>query len=355
MALLNQYPETTNPMDATVVVITLDRPDCARRCLQHLSAQTVRPSQIIVVDASKSSVTADLIRRDFPEVVYLRNEFGYGNMPMSRNIGIRNSTGDIIAFLDDDAFAEPQWLEALIATYADPAVGAVGGRALNGQPGEATKGVDEIGRIRPNGLITQNFAANPGRIVDVDIIIGCNMSFRRDVLTTLGGMREHYTGTGSCEDTDICLRVRKLGFKIRFNPAACAEHIGAPQFKGRRFDLRYDVYGFRNYLILLVLNYGVGDPFFYRAFGYLLRQAAMDFVRKVFGGALSGLGRICGALAGLAMGIYFRITEGSDPRRHDAKADEIRRALTAAKPAKPSSAARQPSEPMLANPVSGLK
>ncbi|WP_425249678.1 hypothetical protein [Enterobacter hormaechei] len=56
-----------------------------------------------------------------------------------------------MAFLDDDAYAETEWLERLLAPYADSRVVAVGGRALNGQPDEAKVGVGEIGLLLPDG------------------------------------------------------------------------------------------------------------------------------------------------------------------------------------------------------------
>jgi GT2 family glycosyltransferase len=298
-----------------------------------LLSQTQLPDEIIVVDASIDDLTANLVAGQFPGVIYLRNPRGRGNMTSSRNMALKHATGDILAFIDDDSFAERDWLENLAATYTSEDIGAVGGRALNGQPDEETRGVDEIGRIHPNGLITQHFAANPGKIIEVDIVIGCNMSFRREVLGALGGFREHYTGySGSCEDTDICLRVKKLGYRLRFNPAACVEHKGAPQFKGRRFDLRYEVFGYRNYLMLLIVNYGLLDGFPWRASGWLAWSAITDFVRRVGGGFLLACARIVGGIAGVSLGIFRRTALGADPGRHDPEGEEIRRLLSASAP-----------------------
>ncbi len=315
-------------MEVSVIIITLDRPDYLRRCLECLRAQTEMPMEIIVVDASKQTATATMLQERFPQVVYLRNEQGYGNMPMSRNIGLRSAKGEVIAYLDDDAYAEPQWLEEIVAAYADEHVGAVGGRAKNGQPGESSRGANEIGKILPNGLITQNFGADPGTIVEVDIVLGCNMSFRRDVLARLGGFRENYTATCNCEETDMCSRVKKLGFSISFNPKACVEHVGAPQAKGRRMDLRYDIFGCRNYLMYLVINYGIFSRFFYLALGYLLYSSAKDFARKAGGAGLSMICRVIGVATGLCMGLVLRSMHGSAPERRDEEGEKIRRLLS---------------------------
>ena len=123
-------------------------------------------------------------------MLYLHNTHGRGNTPNSRNLALKHATGDILAFLDDDAFVHEGWAENLRESYEDPAVGGVAGRALNGQPGEASTGLDVIGKFLPDGRLTGNFAADPGRVVEVDHMIGCNMSMRASVVGQLGGFRD---------------------------------------------------------------------------------------------------------------------------------------------------------------------
>ncbi|MCS6776669.1 MAG: glycosyltransferase, partial [Chthonomonadaceae bacterium] len=189
-------------MRVSVIVITLNRPDYVRRCLECLRAQVPPPDEIVVVDASTDDRTARVVA-EFAAVKYLRNPDGFGRMTTSRNLGIKEATGDILAFVDDDAFAHPGWLAALRAGFQDPQVGAVGGRALNHRPGEETEGVQQIGLLLPGGVLTGYFAADPGRNVEVHHVMGCNMAYRREVVAQLGGFREEYTGiSGLREDTD---------------------------------------------------------------------------------------------------------------------------------------------------------
>src|SRR5258708_6425122 len=134
----------------SVIVITLNRPDYVRKCLEALERQEPRPDQIIVVDSSKDDLTTK-VTAEFPDVLYLRNDNGFGRMTTSRNIALKHCTGEIIAFVDDDAFAHAGWLSALAAAYTSPEIGAVGGRALNNIPGEETQGLDRIGKLTPYG------------------------------------------------------------------------------------------------------------------------------------------------------------------------------------------------------------
>jgi GT2 family glycosyltransferase len=314
-------------MTCTVIVVTLNRPDCVRRCLNCLYAQEPAPDQVIVVDASADDLTRQVMA-EFPTAIYLRNENGFGRMTASRNIGLKRATGSLIAFVDDDSFARPGWLKNLLATYEQDNVGAVGGRACNGVSGEESAGVSEIGQLKSNGALTGNFAADCQAIIEVDHVMGCNMSYRRQTLAELGGFREDYPGiSGVREDSDMCVRVRQLGQRVLFNPAAIVDHIGAPQAVGKRFDARYEFYIQRNHLTLLVRNFG---PFSSKLWRYLCYNAVAStwkFIRS-FGGAMLRLAAIAaGTVVGIVAGMRLLITTGKHPQRTDADAEAIRAAL----------------------------
>jgi GT2 family glycosyltransferase len=292
-------------MKCTVIIVTYTRPDCVKTCLEHLRKQTRLPEQIIVVDGSPDEHTRNACA-GFPEALYLRNEAGLGHMTRSRNIGLQQATGDIIAFLDDDSFAHPTWLEELLKPYSDPAVGGVGGRALRDQPGEEKQGVDQIGRLLPNGELTGNFAADPGRDLEVDHIIGCNMSWRKSVLSEICCLREIYPGTEVREETDIALRVRAAGHKLVFAHRAVVDHIGAPQAKGQRFDVRYQYYGQRNHIVLLVANFGFGSGIFWRYILHSCYGSVRELLRTIYWAVrrlLGGLARIAASWLGLFVGL----------------------------------------------------
>lgn len=271
------------PLSASVVIVTYNRPDHVRTCLEHLSRQTTPPHEIIVVDASPDRRTAAVLE-DFPDATYLRNDLGIGHMATSRAIGHGHATGDIVAFIDDDAYAEQGWLAALAERYRDPTVGAVGGRTLNGQPGEESEGVNAIGQFLPDGRLTGHFAADPGRDLDVDHLLGANMSYRRTALDEIGGIHDHFPGTSLREDADIALRVGRAGYRIVFTPDAVVFHVGGTYAKGHRFDTRYQYFGARNHVVLLGHTLGLADT---RTRRYL-RSVGPSLLRET-GAALTAL------------------------------------------------------------------
>lgn len=175
-------------LGASVVIATYNRPEHVHQCLVHLERQTLTPVETVVVDASPDRHTRDVVAR-FPHVRYARNDLGRGHTATSRSIGMALTRGEVVAFLDDDAYAEPEWLAQLLARY-EAGVGAVGGRARNGIAGEENEGLDAIGRLLDNGVLTGNFAADPGRDIEVDHLLGANMSVLRSAVERLGGIHD---------------------------------------------------------------------------------------------------------------------------------------------------------------------
>lgn len=293
------------PSDVSVVIATFCRPDVLRTCLEHLQRQTESPREIVVVDASPDEATRQVVA-NFPTVRYARNDAGRGTLPLSRRIGVEETSGTVIAFLDDDAFADPDWLFELAGTYA-PGVGGVGGRARNDQPGEETLGRDKIGRFCDDGTLTGFFGADPGQTIQVDHVIGCNMSFRRKALEESGGVPTWPAGvSGVREDLLLSLRVRAAGWTLLFNPRAAVLHVGAPQVVGRRFDLRYEYTTMRNHVFVLATHLGPGAPTLRR----YAKVMAATYLRGMVGSITRTAVGSAGAIAGLVRALRFR-----DPNR----------------------------------------
>lgn len=259
-------------LSVSVVIATYNRADEVDLCLRRLAEQHTAPLEILVVDGSPDDRTREVVA-GHPGVRYLHHELGRGTLSESRQIGFLATSGDVLAFLDDDAYAEPEWLDEIVAPYADPAVVGVGGRALNDIPDEEVIGLGQIGRLLPDGTLTGNFAADPGRVIAVDHLLGANMSYRRSALAAIGGIRGDYPGTCLCEESDICLRLTAAGGRLVFAPLALAHHVAAPYgIGGQRFDRRYQFYARRNHVVLLARNYGFGTPLLRRYLVTSLRQ-----------------------------------------------------------------------------------
>src|SRR5262249_55521041 len=116
----------------SIIIITRNRPVLLHHCLAHVQAQSYPHKQIIVVDSS-SNDESERVAAQYPGVISVRlavQRTIHENRPHARNAGLATSSGEIIAFIDDDAMVQPGWLDALLATYQDETVGAVGGRVI---------------------------------------------------------------------------------------------------------------------------------------------------------------------------------------------------------------------------------
>jgi GT2 family glycosyltransferase len=192
--------------------------------VESVAAQTVAPLETIVV-ADHNPALLDRVRRRLPAVRALGNSARRG-LSGARNSGIAVARGDVIAFLDDDAVAEPDWLERLLVPYADPAVIGVGG---------AVEPLWE--RHRPrfmpdefDWVVGCTYRGMPPGREPVRNVIGANMSLRRSVFAAIGGFRTDVGRVGTrplgCEETELCIRARRRlpGSEIIYEPRARVRH-----------------------------------------------------------------------------------------------------------------------------------
>ncbi len=285
----------------SVVIITYERPDHLDRCLRQLDGQTLPPHEVIVVDASVSDESRK-VAEHWHDVTYVSNPAGRGSMTNSRNAGWRVSDGEIVAFIDDDAFAAADWLQCLVSAYEDETIGGVGGRAVRSEF-DVPRVTRHVGSITPNGELIGNFDTLAPGPVDVCHLIGCNMSFRRRLLQRVGGFREDYPGTEVREETDLCFRVIQEGYRLRYEPEALVVHVGGPYVRGNRFDLRYDYFAARNHAQLLVRHFGIREPMVRGFAARLLERATSESLRSLLAAFLRLGARIVGLIAGLVGGL----------------------------------------------------
>lgn len=300
-------------MEVSVIVITRDRPACIRPCLEHIRDQDYPdPFEVIVVDSSTDDQTQAILD-DFPQVVRLRVHppRGKTNRPEAKNIAIQKARGDILAFLDDDSYAHPDWLAQLMKHYQDPTVGGVGGRLID--PSRPPIG-ERVGylTVSPRIDITANFVIDTGQPIEVDHLCGGTMSFRKALLTELGGFDPHYTGGNQLEETDVCVRVKALGYRLVYEPAAVVDHLSvrSQAFRGRP-GISHRFHEAKNWAYFLAKNFGVRFVILKNIFGgypwLRLRQFVLHPTSDTFHRAVVILP---GSLVGWILGCGRRLRGG---------------------------------------------
>ncbi len=202
-------------MKISVVINTYNREKHLSNTLNSLRYQRHDDFEVVVVNGPSTDKTDEVLKAygGFIKAV----SCPVANLSISRNIGIENSSGEVVAFLDDDAIPEPTWLKRLEKAYNDPAVGGAGGftRDHTGYDYQCQVVVcDRLGDSE-NFLNVQsaNVLHRPGcdRYFS---LTGCNSSFRRSALLEIGGFDEEYAYF--LDETDVCLRIVDKGYKLRY-------------------------------------------------------------------------------------------------------------------------------------------
>lgn len=232
-------------MRISVVICTHNRAKLLRKAVLNLMEQAMPPEdyEVIVVDNASTDDTKGVVRdlmKEFPNIRYIY-EPNLG-LPNARNRGIREARGEVVAFLDDDCLVQPGWMRSLLRHYANPKVGGVGGMGL--APGKEPGREGTVGGISHLGTPIGSFNILTPGPVEVEHLRGYNMSFRREILLRLGGFDPRYNGSNLREDTDMCVRVRRAGYKLIYDPNTLVIHLYAPKGACGRDDRASKPYRF---------------------------------------------------------------------------------------------------------------
>ncbi|MFE5712751.1 glycosyltransferase family 2 protein [Streptomyces sp. NPDC056501] len=215
------------PVPSLTVVVcayTLDRWDDLRAAIGSLWAQRHPVTETVLVvdhcpDLYERASTA------FPGVRVLANGEHKG-LSGARNTGVAAARCEVVAFLDDDAAADPDWSARLLAPYADGAVVGVGGLV---RPWWVTRRPVWFPR-EFDWVIGCSYHGLPEQPSPVRNFIGANMSFRRSELIGAGVFRTDLGRVGTrplgCEETELCLRIaaRRPDAVLLHEPAAAVRH-----------------------------------------------------------------------------------------------------------------------------------
>ncbi|MFC5480064.1 glycosyltransferase family 2 protein [Massilia suwonensis] len=215
------------PLSFSIVINTLNRATLLAKTLDSLRWLKYRGRfEVIVVNGPSTDHSQDVIDAWLPAIRAARCEVA--NLSVSRNIGICMARGDIVAFIDDDAIPEPEWLEQLAQAYDDPAVGAAGGLVFD-QTGYAYQyEYSSATRLaNANWRLTRpaDHLAYPGAF-EFPYLQGTNTSFRRSALLEVGGFDEEIEYY--LDETELCCRLVDAGYLIRQLPNAYVHHKFAP-------------------------------------------------------------------------------------------------------------------------------
>jgi GT2 family glycosyltransferase len=225
----------------SVVVVNWNRRELLRACLKSLESQTAAAFEVIVVDNGSTDGSAEMVERDYPRTRVIRNHVNRG-FCAANNQGIRASDAEFVALLNNDAEAEPGWLDAMIkALDGRPDCGMAASKILvHEDPGRIDKAghlifPDGQNRGRGSGELDRGQYDNSGDTLWPD---GCAALYRKEMLSAIGGFDEDLFAYA--DDAELGLRARIAGWSCVYTPRAVVRHHRGSTLglnSGRRLEL----------------------------------------------------------------------------------------------------------------------
>ncbi|MFP4088194.1 MAG: glycosyltransferase family 2 protein [Desulfobacteraceae bacterium] len=214
----------------SVVVCTKDRPRQLQRCLWSFRSLFRKPHEIVVVDNAFHPKAERSVVDRFPEVRYIHEP--RPGLNVARNAGIRNTDGELVAFVDDDVTVHPNWIAGIQHGFEDPSVKAVTGLVLPAELKTEAQFLFEthwgFGRGYQNKVFgSQFFGRYRSHGVPVwEMGAGANMAFRRQAFDEVGRFDERLdAGAAGCSgDSEMWYRILARKGICHYVPTAVAYH-----------------------------------------------------------------------------------------------------------------------------------
>ncbi|MDE2482120.1 MAG: glycosyltransferase family 2 protein [bacterium] len=219
----------------SVIIVNTNEGKVLFDCLDAVE-RAGRPHETIVVDNTSTDGSPERVRSEYPWVALYPSggNLGYAGANM---LGTQHATGDIVVFLNPDAFVQPGWMEPLVARFeSDERIAVVGPKVYRGRPG-VTKQFDSAGgdlefplcEGPPRGYLQPD--RGQYEIADeVAYASGAAFAIRADALREVGGLDTSFWCYA--EETDLCWRLRLRGYACYYEPKSLVYHIGSFTFGG---------------------------------------------------------------------------------------------------------------------------
>ena len=215
----------------SIVILTWNSEKFMDTCLESLSKQTYNNFEIIIVDNASTDNTLKRVKElEYkPEPRIIANERNHG-CAGGNNIGWKAGKGDIVVFLNPDTVVEKTWLEELVKAMKENPDAAIAGCKIYYPNSHIIQHAGGI--LHPNGMTDHygNGEEDTGKydeLKDVDYVTGAAIAVRDEFMKEAGGLDEDYF-PAYFEETDLCYRAHRKGYKVLYVPDSVLYHYESP-------------------------------------------------------------------------------------------------------------------------------
>jgi glycosyltransferase involved in cell wall biosynthesis len=179
--------------------------------------------EVIVVDGNSTDKTRDIVKK-YPFKMIIERKNG---LNVARNTGIRNSTGDIVAFTDSDCVVPQDWVKKIAENFNDPKIGCVAGNVKGYHNNFLSEYADNsIVRVMPS--FERREQSNVMKLFHHPA--GCNIAFRREVVEKIGSFDEDIRY--GFDDLELVERICKSGYEVVSDPDVIIQHKHRTSLRG---------------------------------------------------------------------------------------------------------------------------
>lgn len=236
---MNQIKMIENLPNISIIIVNWNSSNYLYNCLRSIKENVKSLTyEIIVIDNASFDGCEEMLRKDFPETIFIQSQNNLG-FAAANNLAANEAKGNIFLFINPDTIMMEGCLKRMINNFFElPKAGVTGPRVLNSD-GTLQISCVQVDKTPLNQALDSNIfrrlfsktklwgnykAFLSQEPIEVDAVSGVCMLVRRDIFQKIGGFREEYFMYG--EDIDLCLRVRKLGYKVYHIPNAEIIHYG---------------------------------------------------------------------------------------------------------------------------------
>lgn len=237
----------------TVVIPTINRENYLVDTINDLLAQDHHPFEILIVDQSENiSCAIKEMTSKHPNIIN-HHHVNFSGLPLARNYGWQHARFPIIVYIDDDIRCGPDFLTKHLQSFISPDIGVVAGGI--DEPNRSEIIPKKVGKFRRwTATPIRGFSSKVPQ--EVDTAPGGNFSTNKTLLEELGGFDETLnTGAALYEETEFCLRVKKHGLRIVFNPKARLTHLVATTGGCRVPDVKHYIWSLCHNRSILIFRH----------------------------------------------------------------------------------------------------
>jgi len=248
----------------SIVVLNFNGRAFIKQCLDSVLSSEYQNFEVIVVDNGSTDQSCALLESKYGgnnKVTVIKKEKNYG-VPEGRNIGLKQTKGEYVVFLDNDCVVDANWISAFLETFdKDERIVIAQSKILNMVHKNRYDHAGDF--LTPFGFLSErsNGAIDQGQFDRVDDIFnakGAAYMIRRSIIDKVGDYDASYFMY--LEETDFCWRVWLAGYRVVFVPKSIVWHAYGTSLKDEKkyysnFVVRY--YGCRNYIITTLKNAGL--------------------------------------------------------------------------------------------------